>query len=291
MSSQESKDFSVSKVLPYSSKYSENMKNSMAILKFNTDWHNFFSQCEGAVNELIKIENAIKKGTIDLTKVNPNSEKKYGLDPVHLYNIKQIWDGGCFITRERDPFYQGRFIPNSEKFHYDRTKINHKDHLLEVIPLPSLDNMTPVGRIKEATLLIQITQSIPLYLAFEGMDFDTLIREGHMFYLHKGKMIAKFTPTDLSSKVKKTYQVGRNYYWKTIKILKQKFLDNWNPLTIDIHNLILFAEMQEENLESLFANGLGNFGQNVVDTSKIPEVEDGDRPYNFETETEEPEEE
>lgn len=278
MSQTDSKDFSVSKVVPYDSNYSVNMKNSMAVLKYNTDWQNVISEFRGGIQFLNSVESAINKGLIDLTKVPEKRKNVVRLDPINLYRIRQIWNGPCFMTRQRDPMRHSRFIPGSELFHYDSSRINFNDPFLKIVPFPALDNMTPIGRIKEATLLIQISESVPLYLAFEGMDYDTLIREGGLYHQVGEKMIAKFSPEDMNSKIRKTYKVGRDYYNKTMNILKNKFLENWTPLAIDLHQIILFAEQQEDSIEELILNGLGNFGQDTVEEA------DEDRDYSFEDE-------
>lgn len=249
MSSQEeSKDFSVSKVAPYESEDSKNMKNSMAVLKYNVDWQNVISQFRGGMEVLFSTEVKIKKGLIELEKVPEHLKDKVRLDPTDLYNIKKVWNGRCYVTRERHHIFHNSFIPNSELFHFDESKINFNNPHLTVIPLPAMDNMTPIGRLRDPTLLIQISEAIPNYLAFEGMDYDTLIREGGLYHMQGERMIAKITPEEMNSKIKKTMKVGRDYYHKTMNILKYQFLQCWRPLAVDIHQIILFCEQQELNI-------------------------------------------
>lgn len=279
MSQTDTKDFSVTKVVPYDSLYSVNMKNSMAILKYNTDWQNVLSEFRGGMQFLMSIESAIDKGLIDLSKVQKSMVNKIRLDPEKLYRIKKIWHGPTYMTRKRHSTYHTRFIPGEELFHYDNKKLDPNNHSTLIIPLPALDNMTPIGKIREATLLIQISQSVPLYLAFEGMDFDTLIREGGLYHKVGNKIIAKFTPEDLNSKIRKTYKVGRDYYNKTMNILRNKFLENWIPLAIDIHQIIIFTELQEQDIEELMLHGLGNTGQDTVEKEN---EEENSTDFNFE---------
>lgn len=278
MSQQESKDFSVSKVAQYDSRHSVNMKNSMAVLNYNTEWQNVISEFRGGMEFLLRTESVIEKKLINLDSVPENRKKQIRLDPVNLYRIKQVWTGGTFVTRERDSNFHNSYIKNSELFHYDTSTIDKNNPNLEIIPQPALDNMTPIGRIRDPTLLIQISQSVPMYLAFQGMDYDTLIREGGLYHMANGKMIAKFSPEEQNSKIRKTYKVGRDYYHKTMNILKTKFLENWRPLSVDLHQLILFAEQQEIDLEDLIMQGLGNKGQDEVD------VDESQRDYDFEEE-------
>lgn len=273
--SAENKDYSVSKVVPYSESIAQNLKDSMAILKFNTGWLNRFPAFEGAVMLLDEVVGLISGDypSVDLSKVPEDKRGKIRLDLEKYYKIKQIWDGGCFITRKRKPEKPSEFIKNSDRFHYDDSKIDRDDPFLEIVPLPSLDDMTPIGKIRDETLLIQISTTIPLYLAYDMMDFETLIREGQLFHYEHGNLKAKFTPDDMDSKVLRTYKVGRTYYFKTIKTLKNKFFELWfgnkkkmpmNPtdeerknfydgqlydgsgLKMNIHEIIKFQLLQEK---------------------------------------------
>lgn len=276
---EESKDFSVSKVAPYDSRDSVNMKNSMAVLKYNTDWQNIISEFRGGIEFLLSVQTKIDKKLINLDNVPKGMKKMIQLTPENMYRIRKVWTGETYVTRKRHSVYTNSFIKGSELFHYDTTTIDQTDPTIVVIPQPALDNMTPIGRIRDPTLLIQISQSIPNYLAFEGMDYDTLIREGGLFFSRNGQMIAKITPEEQHSKILKTYKVGRDYYHKTMNILKTKFLENWRPLAVDLHQIILFSEQQEINLEELLMKGLGDQGQDTVDDLDAAETE-----YDFENE-------
>lgn len=274
------KDFSVSKVAEYSSNHSQNMKNAMSVLNFNTNWQNRFAEYEGAINFLSDEYIAIKKKLIDLDNVPLSKKDLISFDFTRYFNIKAIWEGQCYFTRERDPFYHTQFIPGSARFHYDTSKIDFKNKYLEITPLPSLDDMTPVGRIKEKTLLIEVTTNVPLYLAYESMDFETLIREGGLYHIEGGKLRAKFSPTDMHSKVIFTYKLGRSYYFKTLNILKRKFMENWSHLKVDLHQILVYKELQEQIFDVDFLQHLtGQSTGTPQQDANVEEIEDGDRPY------------
>jgi len=250
------------------------MKDAMAVLKFNTSWLNRFSEFEGAIQLLDDTQSAINKGLINLDNVLPDQKNYVRLDPERYYKIKKIWEGGCFITRQRDPYYPTQFLPGTERFIYDLEKINFRDPQLEIIPLPSMDDMTPIGRIRDETLLIEISANVKLYLAYEGMDFETLIREGGLYHMENGSLKAKFSPSDMDSKVLETYKVGRSYYHKTMNILKRKFFEHWTLLKIDLHRIIVFQELQEQFYDISVMEGYQ--GQGQVQEAELDEV-----PYDF----------
>lgn len=272
---EESKDYSVTKVVPYSSRYSQNMKDAMAILKFNTGWQNRFSEFEGAINFLDDTKSAMDKGLINLDRVPDHRKSEITMDMKRYYQIKRLWEGDCFITRDRDPMYPTRFIPGSDRFHYDSRNIDFNDNHLEIIPLPSLDDMTPIGRIRDETLLIQISANVKLYLAYDMMDFETLIREGGLYHMENGNLKAKFSPEDMNSKIIETYKVGRSYFFKTMNIMKRKFFENWSPLKIDLHRLIVFQELQEQLFDADLMESYQNAQEDAIPQSKeIQELED-----------------
>lgn len=241
----ESKDFSSSKVKPYESIYINNVKNDLAILKYNEGWNNFFSWCEGAIKLLMEITDAMtpEQNIIDLRVLSEEERRQTELQPLLVHKLRQLWWGGCKVTKNRYKKNPTLFVKNSTRFHYDNSKLPKKpDLLLEITPYPAMDSMTPVGHIRDPTLMIQITEAIPLYFAWRGMDYDTVVREGGFYYRVGQRLVAKFPPHEMYSKIKKTYKIGRNTYHNIMRIQKRKFLENWIPVQNRCHKIVQFQE-------------------------------------------------
>ena len=68
------------------------------------------------------------------------------------------------------------------------------------------------------------------------------MRDGKFRFTVGMKIIAKFQPNEKNSLTKKTHRVGKPYYYKTIKILKNKALSKWSIIATDIHRIIDFLE-------------------------------------------------
>lgn len=249
----DSKDFSSSKVKAYESSYIGNVKNDMAIIKYNQGWDNFMAWCEGAMKLLSEVLDAMsdEQKIIDLSKMNETKRKETEIPLEKVFNLNQLWWGGCGLTRKRSWKNPAQYIKGSERWWYDISKAPSDDPMLEKIKYPAMDSMTPVGRLKDPTLLIRITEAIPLYIAWQGMDYDTIIREGGYYYKVGNKMVAKFPEEYMYSKAKKTMKISRDCYARIIRLQKRKFLENWIPVQNRIHKII---EYSENNIESIMSD-------------------------------------
>ena len=236
----------------HTSSYSEYLQRQLGIIDFNVGWGNFFSQIEAGIKLIQNVQDAMKPKQI----IDPNTGRvvtaKAVVDVIKhpelilqrtpVYRFFKIWSGRCYITKRRNPSSPTSFIKNSELFHYDTSKINFSDRNLEIIELPALDNLTPIGELKQDVWGVRISESVPFKQAFDECVWDTVVRDGKFKYTVGGKTIAKFQESDMKSETKKTWLVGRPYFYKTIKLLKDKVLESWSPISIDIHRIIQFLE-------------------------------------------------
>jgi hypothetical protein len=235
-----------SKTKMHTSSYAEFLGTQLGDIDYNQAWNNFFPQVEASYKLILQVEDALKPKKVNDRWSKPiiNIIKYPELTPrpTPIFNFKQIWDGGCCITKQRDPHNPTRFIAGAERFHYSTKTLDKTDRYQVSLPLIALDNATPIGQLKTDEWGVRISEAVPFLLAFDECVYDTVIRDGKFYYNQGGKIIAKFQPTDMKSITKKTHRVGRPYYYKVIKLLKNKILENWSLIENDFHRLIYFLE-------------------------------------------------
>ena len=133
--------FQPKSVIQHSADFTTNLQIQMGVINFNISYDNFMQGASLGYELTYLVEEAIKQKNINLKERDnliPNVEA--------VYKLRQLWHGQCFLTVEHGQFGA---IPQTELFHYDTSKINFNNPNLEVITIPALSNMTPIGQIKE----------------------------------------------------------------------------------------------------------------------------------------------
>ena len=255
----ESKQIKPKSIAIHSGSYVEFLQRQLGAIDFNQAWSNFFSQIEASVKliEEIQIASEIKSITDPRTGKTINKKAiidtikhpELILDPVAVYQFLQIWNGGCYISKQRDPHNPTRFIVDAERFHYDSSKLDSMNRYQESIPLPALDNMMPIQSTTKDVWGIKISEAVPFRYAFDECEYDTIIRDGRFSFTVGMKVVAKFQPSDMKSLTKKTETVGRPYYNKIIKLLKNQAITKWSIIATDIHRIIDFLENGSDDYE------------------------------------------
>jgi len=203
-------------VIIHSPDYVSNLQRQLGVINFDQAYANFFAQCELAIKLIIQIEDAIKQGIINLEK---HPELLLNKDAV--YKLMKLWDGRCYLSVKRDK--QGcKIIPNSELFHYDESTLDKDNSDVEIIPIPALDNMTPIGQLKQKTLLIEISESMPLKYAWQGLNYADVIVEGNYVWNFSDGSRPKISQEDMYSNTKFTYRISRDVYNKIMKKEKKQ---------------------------------------------------------------------
>ena len=222
------KTFQPQSLIIHSPDYVENLQRQLAVINFDQAYANFFPQCELAIKIIHQVEDAIEQGIIDLSE---NPELKLNKDTV--YKLTKLWDGDCYITIiDRNP--------DTELFHYGKETIDYNIPDLEVIPLPALDNMTPIGQLKQKTLLVKISESMPLRYAWQGMNYAVIVEEGNFKVHTKEGAVPTITKDDMDSMTISTEDISRNVYNRIIKKQKNKFIIHWSTVYNNIHKIIEF---------------------------------------------------
>ncbi|MCV0372650.1 MAG: hypothetical protein K5793_03755 [Nitrosarchaeum sp.] len=235
MSYDKDKTFQPQSLIIHSPDYVENLQRQLAVINFDVAYSNFFPQCELAMKIIYMVEEAIKQKIIDLSK-----RPDLMLNESSVYRLKRLWDGDCFIginDRQRD----------TETFFYDKESIYTCGlEFDEIIPIPALDNMAPIGQLKQKTLLVQITQSIPCCYAWQGMNYAVLVEEGNLKVQTIEGISPLITREDMESTTKYTFLISRDVYHRLMKKMKNKFIIHWSVIYNNIHQIIEYMVKNTE---------------------------------------------
>lgn len=227
-------------VIIHSPDYVSNLQRQLGVINFDQAYANFFAQGELAVKLIIQIEDAIKQKIINLDK-----HPELHLNKDVVYKLMKLWDGHCYLTVERDPNHRHKVIPNSERFHYGESKLDRNNPDVEIIPIPALDNMTPIGQMKQKTLLIEISESMPLKYAWQGMNWSDLVLDGNYVWKFADGTKPKITQEDMFSVTKFSYRISRDVYNKLMKKEKNKFIIHWATVYNNIHKIIVYLKTRD----------------------------------------------
>jgi hypothetical protein len=229
-----------------------NLQRLLGVVNFDIAYGNFFSGASLCYELTYLVEDAIKQGNINI-----KNKEKLLPDVDTVYQIRKLYDGQCFLTIESG---LNGAIPHTELFHYDTSKIDFRNPNLEIIPLPALDHMTPIGQIKDDTLLIEIHESIPCRFAWQGLSYETLIGDGNMIHSFSDGVTPRVTREQMNSTVDQTRYISRDVYFKIMKKLKNKFKHKWSIIYNNYHSIIEYVKLGGD-IESEFGGKISAMGK------------------------------
>ena len=219
-------------------------KQPKSILYHSADWSDWLQQRMGMINAqemysneflrmkdvwfmLKTIEESIKQGVIDLKE-----KPELYLNKEAMYRLDKVYNGSCFLEVLRND--EGTKV-TARKFHYSRPEEKQNQ---EIIKLPALKHLNPVGSITQDVWGIRIRESIPFKYAFENCNYATVISVGGFVHNFADGSSPKFQMHDMESLHKKTYVVSREYYNKTVDVLNKFWQKQWFVLAINTHKII-----------------------------------------------------
>jgi hypothetical protein len=157
---------------------------------------------------------------------------KVELDQKALYRITKIWNGHTYLVNKWD----GNQIHKEWcKFFYDPPKPQPN---LEVIELPALDNMNPVGHIRDKTWWILIREEVPFCYAFDGCEYSDIVNDGNFSSIVGLQTVPKFSQEDMNSLNLTTRYVSRRYFDIVINELKNHWLNQKAILYTNLHRIL-----------------------------------------------------
>jgi len=203
--------------------FADYLQQTLGVLNYNQDYDQFFQQAKNAISIVEETREAIRQGVVDLEGSDVE------LSEVSYQRLLKVWKGRCYLLINRDNGIERKFAYNIPE---DYQKYD------EIIPLPAMQNLIPVGNIEQQVWGIQIRESVALKYAFENADWATVVSEGKFTFQTSEGAVKKITREDMESTTKKTYFVSRSYFNNIVDIEKKFFYANWNPLKINLHRII-----------------------------------------------------
>jgi len=215
-----------------------NLQTHMGVINFNTSYDNFMQSVKLSYDLTYLVDEAIKQGNIklkDRDDLIPNAEA--------LYKLRRLYDGQCFLTVEHG---QWGAKPETELFHYDTSKIDFNNPSLEIIPIPALSNMTPIGQIKEDTLLIEIHEAIACKYAWQGLSYIDIVQDGLMVHSFSDGQQPKISESQMQSTTDLTRLISRDVYFRLIHKEKNKYIRLWAIIYNNYSKIIEFSKSEDD---------------------------------------------
>lgn len=232
----------------------------MGVCDFDNNFDNTFQKWKLIRRFISDVMENIKQGTIPLIDKGrldliPNSDA--------VEKMIKIWNGTTYLalvlSHDRtkvllkqlffdkpDPIYQ----------HKDRDGKVIGEYEREIVVLPKLKNMVPVGEIQAETWGIQIRETMPLKYAWAGANYATVVNEGKFIHHLSDGSIPKFQPEDMKSLVKRTYILTRPVYHVLMDILGEAFEDQYSIFTANVQKIMKW--MKEEGKKWIHEKDLEN---------------------------------
>jgi len=116
----------------------------------------------------------------------------------------------------------------------------------EVIPLPKIKNMIPVGEISDKDSWgIQIRESMALRYAWQGANYATIINDGKFVHNLSDGLIPKIDAQDMKSIIKRTYILHKPVYNAIMDILPRYFNQNYFVFAGNIQKIMKWMKEQD----------------------------------------------
>ncbi len=226
---------SVKKYTPRHPEFIYHLANEMGKLDSDMAFGNTFAQLQLMWNIMLEVDEAIIGKVIELPEeLMPSKDLMYEMD--------MIWNGGCYLGVVRTPdgtgvlirklffgFPPDSFVENGETYHISG------DEKHEMIALKKL---IPVEQIKKETWGIQIRDTVPLYIAWEGAELGTILNEGKFVHEYSDGIIPKVTAEDLQSRTKRTNILHRPVHFKLSQDLTEQLQRRYARFSIQLQKIL-----------------------------------------------------
>lgn len=210
--------------------YENFISSQMGMIDFNQGWSNAFAMMKAIIKLIESVNIAIEQKTIKI-------KDELRLDRPAVEKLDRIWNGTCYYGINH---YNGKL---SRTFLYSYP-VNPYE---EIITLPKLRNMIPVGEIDSDTLGIQIRESFPLKYAWENTDYDTVVKDGKFFSEFSDEIVPRFEREDLESLTKEVYVIKRPVYNQIIGDYEMFFNRHWATVSNNIQAILDYVQLGEDD--------------------------------------------
>lgn len=229
----------------HSPDFAEVMQMFMGLNDADQGFDHWFLMCENFMRFIPQVLEAIKQGAIKST-IEINKEA--------LEKMTMIWEGTVYLEVVRNPdspekvLYRQIWYPSESGFEFG--SMPEPKGFNEIIRCPALQGMNPVTQVRDTSLLVRIREVVPVPYAFEALDYQQVVIEGHMYYNYKGEQEPHFrSQKDISTSRSLVAVVGRPFFHNMINILKKAFLHWFNQVYINFHMIIQESKVGLEGEE------------------------------------------
>lgn len=240
--------------------YTVHLGQVMGVCDFDNNFDNTFQKWKLIRRFIADVMENIKQGTIPLIE-------KQRLDLIPDKNaiekMIKIWDGQTYLAlilshdktkvlakqlffEEPEPIYK----------HKDRDGNIIDTYEREIIEMPKLKNMIPIGEISAPTWGIQIRETLPLKYAWADENYATVINDGNFIHHLADGSIPKIQQKDMQSLVKRTFILSRPVYHTIMDILGSAFEDQYSIFTANVQKIMKW--MKEDGKKWIHAHDLEN---------------------------------
>lgn len=248
-SNQKSESYQPKTVIWREVNYESHLGQVLGVLDYDTNFDNTFQKWKLMMQFIDDVTEAIQQDIIPL-----KSKDKLSLIPNReaIMKMDKIWNGQTWLGVIKN--HSTTQILLRELFYkYPKETYELKDEkgkLLdtfkrEIIPMPKLKNMIPIGEIDSDYWGIQIRESMPLRYAWQSANYATIINDGKFVHHLSDGLIPKFDARDMKSMVKRTYILHRPVYNAIMDILPKFFNKNYFIFAGNVQKIMKW--MKEED--------------------------------------------
>ena len=230
--------------------YEVHLGQVLGVLDFDNNFDNQFQKWKLMIQLITDVEEAIKQDIIPLKQkgmleLMPNRQA--------ISKMDKIWNGQTYLgiiknhdntqILLRELFYDK---PDSLYQLKDESGKILDEFFREVIPLPKLKNMVPVGEISDKDSWgIQIRESMALRYAWQGANYATIINDGKFVHNLSDGLIPKIDAQDMKSIIKRTYILHKPVYNAIMDILPRYFNQNYFVFAGNIQKIMKWMKEQD----------------------------------------------
>jgi len=257
---QKSESYQPRTVIWRESNYEVHLGQVLGVLDFDNNFDNQFQKWKLVIQFITDVIEAIKQEIIPLKKAEredliPNKDA--------IAKMDKIWNENTYLGVVKN--HDNTQILLRELF-YDKPDVVYQlkdesgkildEFYREIIPLPKLKNMIPVGEISDKESWgIQIRESMALKYAWQGANYATIINDGKFVHNLSDGLIPKVDAQDMKSIIKRTYILHKPVYNAIMDILPKYFNQNYFIFAGNIQKIMKWMQDEDIDLSDIIDGG------------------------------------
>ena len=248
---QKSETFQPRSVIWREPNYEVHLGQVLGVLDFDNNFDNQFQKWKLMIQFINDVQEAIEQDIIPLKK---KDKLELMPNPQAIDKMQKIWYGQTYLgviknhdgtqVLLRELFYEE---PNSVYNHTDEKGKILDTFMREVIPMPKLKNMVPIGEVDSESWGIQIHEPMSLRYAWENANYATIINDGKFVHNLSDGQIPKIDGKELNSLVKKTNILHRSVYNAIMDILPKFMNQNYFIFAGNVQKIMKWMKEEDMN--------------------------------------------